>query len=295
MCRHLGLHRSTFAYESKESSIWISRLRGSVRKLSELHTDFGTRKIGHLLRKGGWRVGNQLVGKLRREMGLLLIPKKAKKRRQGVSTGLPTTATHRNHVWTWDFVQDRTVRGGTIRMLTVLDEYTRECRTIYVDRNINAKKVQEVMKELVEKEGVPEYIRSDNGSEFIEKNLRSWLRDASIKTIYIDPGSPWQNGYIESFNGRLREECLNREQFWSLSEARVVIDDWKWKYNHIRPHGSLGMLTPVEFAHKEIAPSEGGACFQAAPSSNPLLDSTPEPPFSNIFNLFRLTHAVAQF
>ena len=228
-------------------------------------------------------------------MGLLIKPKKPKKRRKGESTGQPTTASHRNHVWTWDFVQDRTVRGGTIRMFTVIDEYTRECQTIYVDRNINAKKVQEVMSDLIDKAGAPAYIRSDNGSEFIETNLRKWLKDSKIDTLYIDPGSPWQNGYIESFNGRLREECLNREQFFSLSEARVVIGDWRWKYNNLRPHGSLGMLTPIEFAQKEITPAQEEGCFQATPSSNPLLDTPSTPAFTDIFNLFRLTHAVAQF
>ena len=139
-------------------------------------------------------------------------------------------------------------------MLTVIDEYTRECYVIYVDRNIGAKTVRAVMSRLIDEHGSPEYIRSDNGSEFIEHNLQEWLKENQIKTIYIEPGSPWQNGFIESFNGRLRHECLDREMFYSLTEARVVIDDWRWKYNNIRPHRSLGYITPLEFAQKEMEP-----------------------------------------
>jgi putative transposase len=250
----------------------------------------GYPKITRLLKGEGWNVGARKVQRLRRELGLMVPPKKPRKRRQGVSTGLPTTATHRNHVWTWDFVHDVTMRGGKLRMLTVLDEYTRECRCIHVERRINANKVRQVMTRLIDEHGAPEYIRSDNGSEFIESNLREWLAAEGIKTLYIDPGSPWQNGFIESFHARFREECLNREQLWTLTEARVVIEDWRFKYNHIRPHRSLGYVTPIQFAGLAM---EASPLTVATPPVRRSLDflynlkETLTPP--------RLTNYVAQF
>ncbi len=191
-----------------------------------------------------------MVQRLRRELGLAIPPKKRRQRRRGISTGLPAKATHPNDVWGWGFVHGTTMRGGKLRMPTVVDEYTRECRCIRVDRRINAGKVQKVMARLIEEYGSPEYIRSDNGSEFIESNLREWLSRERVKALYIEPGSPWQNGYIESFHARLREECLNREQLWTLTEARVVVGDWRWKYNDIRPHRSLGYISPMKFAQR---------------------------------------------
>lgn len=131
-------------------------------------------------------------------------------------------------------------------MLTVLDEYTRECHCIRVERKLSGKDVQATMRYLIDQHGAPEYIRSDNGSEFIEKELGQWLKDEGIATIYIDPASPWQNGYIESFHDKFRDECLNQELFWTLAEARVVIEDWRYKYNNIRPHNSLGLRSPKQ-------------------------------------------------
>ena len=128
------------------------------------------------------------------------------------------------------------MRDGQLRMLTVMDEHTRECRCIHVDRRVNARKDQSVMARLIGEYGTPKYIRSDNGPEFIEKQLRRWLRLQNVKALYIEPGSPWQNGYIESFHARFRQECLDREQLWTLTEAQVVSEDWRWKYNHFRPH-----------------------------------------------------------
>lgn len=189
------------------------------------------------------------------------------------------------------------MRGGKLRMLTVLDEYTRESRCIYVDRKINAEKVQRVMARLIEEYGVPQYIRSDNGSEFIEKNLREWLSSEGIKTLYIEPGSLWQNGYIESFHARFREECLNREQLWTLTEARVVIGDWRWKYNYIRPHRSLGYISPIKFA-QQIAKTQE-ATEQGSGSTRPMASFRQNLDF--LYNLnhikitSRLTNHMAQF
>ena len=168
-------------------------------------------------------------------------------------------------------------------MLNVMDEYTRECLCIHVDRRINARKVRQVMARLIEEHGAPEHIRSDNGSEFIERGLREWLAENKIRTLYIAPGSPWQNGYIESFNARLREECLNREQLWTLTEARVVLEDWRWKYNNIRPHRSLGYITPIRFAQKEQEPKPA----QCQASSRPAAFLRPGIDF-----LYNLKHTV---
>jgi len=300
-CRHFGLHRSTFGYRPKEPAPWLAKLRRAVRSMSEAHPELGYPKITRLLKRNGWDVGKRLVQKLRREMGLRCPTKKPRRRRAGIPTGLPTKAIHRNHVWTCDFVADRTAKGGAIRMLTVLDEFTRECLCIHVDRRINAAKVRAIMSELISAYGSPGYIRSDNGSEFIEKSLRGWYTDEGIKTLYIEPGSPWQNGFIESFNGRLRDECLNRELFYTLTEARVVIEDWRWKYNHIRPHRSLGLLTPLEFAAQETAPepyeiiTQGLGSTRATPSLRPSLDTLYHLTLNHIINPLRLTYKAAHF
>jgi len=295
-CRHFGLHRSTFRYVAKQPNAWLAKLRAALRRLSNLHPELGYPKITRLLQKEGWRVGCRRVQRLRRELGLAVPAKKPKVRRRGVSTGLPTKATRRGHVWTWDFVHDTTVRGGKLRMLNVIDEYTRECLCIYVARRINAKKVRQVMSDLIDVHGAPEHIRSDNGSEFIEGHLRGWLRDNQIDTLYIDPGSPWQNGYIESFNARLREECLNREQLWTLTEARVVLEDWRWKYNHVRPHRSLGYITPLEFAQQEDDQDalNQGRCSSRPPASfRPGLDLLYH--WEQLIHPARLTQVLGQF
>ena len=170
-------------------------------------------------------MGKRHVQRLRRSEGLRVPPTRRKAARRGLSTGLPTRATRRGQVWTWDFVSDATVRGGALRMLTILDEYTRECHVLRADRALRAADVLAWLERAIEEHGAPQYLRSDNGPEFIAKEVQRWLAEKKIKTIYIDPGSPWQNGFVESFHGRFRDECLNREQLWTLSEARVVIED----------------------------------------------------------------------
>ena len=199
-------------------------------------------------------------------------------------------------MWTWDFVHDTTVRGGKLRMLTVIDEYTRECLCIHVARRINASKVRRVLSNLIDEHGAPECIRSDNGSEFIEGQLQEWLEDIDIDTQYIDPGNPLQNGYIESFNARLREECLNREQLWTLTEARVVLEDWRWKYNHIRPHRSLGYVTPLAFAQQEAPEIESspGWCSSRPPAAfRPSLELLYD--LERLIHPARLTQVMGQF
>ena len=272
-CRYFRLHRSTYRYRAKEPDAWMARLRSAVRRVSGKHSAWGYAKVAKLLRDEGWQVGKKLVATLRREMGLRVPKRKPKRRRRGTTTGLPTKATHRGHVWTWDFIHDRTVRGGTLKMLTVVDEYTRENHLIHVDRRIRSDGVRRQLERLIGIHGAPEHIRSDNGSEFIHRELQEWLKWAGIKTLYIDPGSPWQNGFIESFHSRFREECLDREQFWTLSEARVVIEDWRLEYNALRPHKSLRLETPLAFARAAAAQAAGSV--RATPSLRPLLDFAP--------------------
>lgn len=153
---------------------------------------------------------------------------------------MPTRATHRGHVWTWDFIADATVRGGALRMLTILDEHTRECHVLRADRALRSPDVLEWLQKAIEKLWAPEHLRSDNGPEFIATIVQRWLKAKAIKTLYIEPGSPWQNGFVESFHGRFRDECLNREQLWTLTEARVVVEDFRRKYNQERSHSKLG-------------------------------------------------------
>ncbi len=172
--------------------------------------------------------------------------------RQGVSTGLPTQAHHLNQVWTWDFIFDRTDKGSTLKMLTMLDEYSRRCLAIQVERQIQSEHVLMALWQAMTTYGIRRYIRSDNGSEFIAQQSRHGLEKTRLNTLNIDPGSPWQNGYIESFHSRFRDECLSREMLLNLREARVVIADWRQHYNRERPHSRLGYLSPEDFIHTKI-------------------------------------------
>lgn len=247
-CRFLRLARSTFGYQGRSPTPKEALLRKRLLALSAEHPRCGYRMITALLRREGWRVGKRHIQRLRRDEGLRVPPTKRKVVRRGVSTGLPVRATHRNHVWTWDFIADATVRGGALRMLTILDEYTRECHVLQAERALKGADVLHWLKQAVAEHGAPEHLRSDNGSEFIAKIVQRWLKDNGIKTIYIEPGSPWQNGFVESFHGRFRDECLNREQLWTLTEARVVVGDFRQKYNQVRPHSRLGYESPAVFA-----------------------------------------------
>ena len=226
-CRYLGLARSTYAYRGRAPTAAEEQLRQRLHALTLKHPRYGYRRIAALLRQEGWRVGKRHIQRLRRAEGLRVPPTKRKVMRRGFSTGLPTTATHRGHVWTWDFIADATVRGGALRILTILDEYTRECHVLRVDRALRSGDVLEWLQKAIEEHGAPKYVRSDNGSEFIAKIVQQWLREQQIQTIYIETGSPWQKGFVESFHGKFRDECLNREQLWTLTEARVVIGDYR--------------------------------------------------------------------
>jgi putative transposase len=242
------LARSTFSDRGRLPTPAEEQLSKRLLALSAAEPRYGYRRIAALLRREGWRVGKRHIQRLRRDAGLRVPPTKRKIVRRGVSTGWPTTATHRNHVWTWDFIADATVRGGALKLLRILDEYTREGPVLWAERALKAADVLAWLQQAIGQHGAPEYLRSDNGSEFIAKSVQRWLKENRIKTLYIEPGSPWQNGFVESFHGRFRDECLNREQLWTLTESRVVVGDYRQKYNQVRPHSRLGYESPAVFA-----------------------------------------------
>jgi putative transposase len=215
---------------------------------------FGYRRITALLRQEGWRVNHKRVERLWREEGLKVPQKQPKRGRLWLADGsiVRRRAERPNHVWSYDFVFDRTADGRPLRMLAIVDEYTRECLAIDVARRLNSRDVLARLAELCVHRAVPEHIRSDNGPEFTAKALRRWLRRVGVQTLFIEPGSPWENGYIESFNGKLRDECLNLERFDTLLEAQVLIERWRLEYNHSRPHSALGYRPP---APEAIEPS----------------------------------------
>lgn len=208
---------------------------------------YGYRRITALLKSEGWKVNHKRVERLWRREGLKVPSRQPKRKRLWLNDGscVRLRPERRNHVWTYDFVYDRTHDGRAFRMLTVLDEYTRECLAIKVARRLNSNDVLDVLAELFFRKGIPCHIRSDNGSEFAARIVRNWLKRLGVKTLFIEPGSPWENGYIESFNGKLRDEVLNRESFDTLAEAKAVIETWRREYNQVRPHSSLGYRPPA--------------------------------------------------
>ena len=223
-------------------------MRERIRTLAGKHGRYGYRRIAALLRREGKTVNTKRVHRLWKAEGLSLPQRRPRRRQYGPKSEIVRKAEHPKHVWTYDILEDRTESGNKLRILTVLDEYTKESLGICVGRSISAKTVVENLKWVFASRGIPEYIRSDNGPEFIATAVRSWLDESGCKTIYIEPGSPWENPYIESFNGKLRDECLNREIFRNTIEAQIVIENWREEYNRYRPHSSLGYLTPEEFA-----------------------------------------------
>ena len=216
-----------------------------------------------LLRREGWRVNRKRVYRLWRQEGFKVPRKQRKKRRLGTSEQSCTRrkAEHRDHVWTWDFIHDHTSDGRVLKCLSLVDEYTRECLALEVGRSIKAENLIEILSTLFLLRGLPKHIRSDNGPEFIAGPLRQWLARAEVEGLYVEPGSPWENGFVESFHSRLRDELFNREEFTTLKEAQTIATWWKDDYNNRRPHSSLGYQTPAEFA---------AGCLASAPATPPL-------------------------
>ena len=221
-----------------------------VQRIVALASDYGRygyRRVTALLRGEGWPVNHKRVERLWRQEGLKVPQKQPKKRRLWLADGscVRLRPMHRDHVWSYDFVADRTSDGRAFRMLTLIDEHSRECLAIDVARKLSSEDVLERLSDLFVRRGVPTYLRSDNGSEFTASKVRQWLTRLGVTTLFIEPGSPWENGYVESFNGKLRDELLAREQFDTLLEAKVLIERWRREYNTRRPHSSLGYRPPA--------------------------------------------------
>jgi transposase InsO family protein len=208
---------------------------------------YGYRRITVLLRREGWEVNHKRVERIWRREGLKVPLRQPKRRRLWLNDGscIRLRPERKDHVWSYDFVVARTDDGRPLKILTVIDEYTRECLAIDVARKIRSQQVLESLAALFIRRGVPEHIRSDNGPEFTAHVVRRWLKRLGVRALYIEPGSPWENGYIESFNGKLRDELLNGEIFDTLLEARVLTERWRQEYNHTRPHSSLGYRPPA--------------------------------------------------
>ena len=267
-CRTLGQPLSTQRYEAKVKDDEPSLLN-RIFELIEMFPRYGYRRITDLLRGEGWRVNAKRIYRLWRQEGLRVPKKTKKKRRLGTSEGGITrrASEHKNHVWAVDFIFDRTSNGRPLKILVVVDEFTRECLALEVHRKFTSDQFVELIGKLISMRGVPKYIRSDNGPEFISKRVRTFLEKIDVGTSYIEPGSPWQNGFVESFNSRFRDECLNCEEFTTLREAQQVILNWMKIYNHKRPHSSLGGLTPVAFGDRCSALPNVAPLHLAKPSN----------------------------
>jgi putative transposase len=245
-CAALGQHRSTQRKipRGREDE---ERLTADIIELARQYGRYGYRKIAGLLRQAGWTINDKRVERIWRREGLKVPHKQPKRGRLWLADGscIRLRPQHRDHVWSYDFVEDRTHDGRRYRMLNVLDEFTHECLAIRIARKLKAIDVIDVLSELFILRGVPGHIRSDNGPEFVAEAVRAWIAAVGAKTAYIERGSPWENGYIESFNARPRDELLNGEIFYSLPEAQIVIESWRRHYNAIRPHASLGYRPPA--------------------------------------------------
>jgi transposase InsO family protein len=223
------------------------RLVSRMLKLAEKYGRYGYRRITAFLQREGFRVNHKRVERLWRREGLK-VPRKMPKRRRLWDNGascLRLRPAYPNHVWSYDFMSARTSDGRALRLLTVLDEYRRECLAIEVERKLTSDDVLACLARLFVERGIPAYLRSDNGSEFTADAVRDWLCRIGVRTLYIEPGSPWENGYLESFNGKLRDELLNVEIFDTLLEAKVLIERWRIHYNTVRPHSALGYRPPA--------------------------------------------------
>jgi transposase InsO family protein len=245
-CRVLGQVRST-QRRAPRTPDDEARLTADIIELATTYGRYGYRRITALLKQAGWAVNKKRVERIWRREGLKVPRRQPKRGRLWLADGscVRLRPERPNHVWAYDFVQDRTHDGRTFRMLCVVDEFTREALAIRVERRLGSTDVLEVLAELMLERGVPGHIRSDNGPEFAAIAVREWIAAVGAKTVFIEPGSPWENGYVESFNGKLRDELLDGELFYTLREAQVLIEAWRRHYNAIRPHSRLGWRPPA--------------------------------------------------
>lgn len=252
-CRVLGQARSTQRHEPKERED-EARLTRRIVELASEYGRYGYRRITAMLWREGWRVNHKRVERIWRQEGLRVPRKQPKRGRLWLNDGscVRLRSECPNHVWSYDFVFDRTHDGRPIRMLTIVDEFTRECLAIDVERRLSSEDVLDRLADLFVRQGTPEYLRSDNGPEFTARAVREWLQKVKVGTLFIERGSPWENGYIESFNGKLRDELLAGEIFSTLREAKVLTERWRREYNQVRPHSALGYRPPAPEAVEPI-------------------------------------------
>jgi len=245
VCRVLGQPRSTQRYKKREADD-EAILTARIVALASEYGRYGYRRITAMLHREGWKVNHKRVERIWRKEGLKVPAKQPKRGCLWLNDGsiVRLRAEFPKHVWSYDFMEDRTHNGVKFRILNVIDEFTRECLSVRVGRSLTHQTVIEVLTSLFCTRGVPVHIRSDNGSEFTANRVRTWLKKLEVKPLFIAPGSPWENGYIESFNGKMRDELLAREIFYSLKEAQILIEMWRRQYNTIRPHSALGYRPP---------------------------------------------------
>ena len=272
ICRLIGQARATQRYQATEQDDEV-RLTAAITDYAKQYGRYGYRRITALLRRDGWKVNHKRVERIWRQEGLKVPQKQPKRGRLWLTDGscLRLRPCWPNHVWSYDFVMARTHDGKAFRLLTIIDEYTRECLAIEAARRLRSDEVLHCLTELFVTRGQPDYLRSDNGPEFTSKAVREWLSRVGVKTLYIEPGSPWENGYNESFNGKLRDELLNGEIFYTLKEAQILIERWRHEYNTVRPHSALGYKPPAPEAIQAIPRDPGSAMLR----QNLWLDLTP--------------------
>lgn len=274
-CRVIRQARSTQRRRPQRRSD-EDRLTTRIVQLANCYGRYGYRRITAMLRREGWRVNHKRVERIWRREGLNVPQKQPKRGRLWLNDGscVRLRAERKDHVWSYDFIHDRTRDGRPIKILSVVDEHTRECLALKTERRLKSGDVLNALDELFLARGVPEHIRSDNGSEFIAKNVKNWLHTLEVKPLYIEPGSPWENGYVESFHGKLRDELLVGELFDTLWEAQVLIERWRRHYNEERPHSALGYRAPAPeaFVPPRIPATRDTDCgtprkpFRATPS-----------------------------
>ena len=271
-CEVLGQSRSTQRYSVQEDES-EKRLVKRMLELVGQHPRFGHRRIRILLQQEGWKVNRKRIYRLWVAEGLKVPRKVRKKRAVGTKASgcVRRQAEYKNHVWTWDFIFDRTANGRSIKILSIVDEFTRECLALPVSRKLKSTEVLDVLADLFVIRGIPKCIRSDNGPEFVAKAIQNWLKKAGVETLYITPGSPGENGFVESFHSRLRDELLNLEVFDNVPHAQALAAAWKNDYNHRRPHSALDYQAPAAFA---------AGCLSSAPASTPTLQPG-SPPQTN--------------
>ena len=264
ICAVVGQNRAAQRYTSSVSAYKVL-LRQAVINYASEYGRYGYRAIIDLLRMDGWGISYGRVERIWKQEGLKVPQKQPKRKRLWLNDGscIRLRPEWKHHVWAYDFVQCRTADGKAFRILVVIDEYSRECLALYVARQIRSEQVMHVLADLFLAHGAPDNLRSDNGPEFIALALKKWLANLSVQTQYIEPGSPWENGYCESFNGKLRDKLLNGEVFMTMKEAEIIIENWRRHYNERRPHRSLGGRPPAP--QTVFAPPMGGAVGRLSP------------------------------